>query len=92
MSAATRRHMDKVSALGCILCQRIGLGTTPASLHHIREGYGIGQRAGDMLVIPLCHEHHQGKSGIHGLGTRAFERTYGVSELDLLNETLEKLA
>lgn len=92
MSAASKRHMDKVATIGCILCQRLGYGATPAALHHIREGQGMGQRAGDCLVIPLCHEHHQGASGIHGLGTRAFGRTYGVSELDLLNETIERLA
>ena len=41
--------------------------------------------------MPLCPEHHTGKTGLHGLGTRAFERTYGLSELDLLALTLERL-
>lgn len=93
MSKAAKKHMDKVAQLGCILCEEFfNVKGTPAALHHIREGYGMGQRAHDTLVIPLCHEHHQGATGIHGLGTRAFERTYKLSELDLLAATLERLA
>jgi hypothetical protein len=84
--------MAKVASLSCAICYRLKYGETPAMLHHIREGQGMAQRAGDCLVIPLCHEHHQGKTGIHGFGTRTFERVYGVSELDLLDETLERLA
>lgn len=91
MSAAGRRHMGRVAGLGCILCRRLGWGATPAAVHHIREEQGMATRASDFLVIPLCHEHHQGGTGIHGLGTRRFERMYKVSELDLLAETLEAL-
>jgi len=92
MSAAAKRHMNRVANLGCCLCRRLGYGQTPAQLHHIREGQGMGQRADDVLVIPLCHEHHQGATGLHGLGVKAFERAYRVSELDLLAETLEAIA
>lgn len=48
-------------------------------------------RASDYLTVPLCPEHHQGATGIHGLGRRAFERTYRLTELDLLAMTLEVL-
>lgn len=92
MSAAAKRHMSKVAALGCILCRRLGYGNTPAQLHHVREGQGMSQRAADTLVIPLCPEHHTGGSGLHGMGTKRFERVYRVSELDLLAETLEAIA
>lgn len=92
MSAATKRHMNRVAALGCCLCRRLGYGSTPAQLHHIREGLGMSQRAADTLVIPMCPEHHTGGSGIHGLGVKRFERIYRVTELDLLAETLELLA
>lgn len=44
-----------------------------------------------MDVIPLCYEHHRGATGLHGLGKRAFEREYGLSELDLLDQTKQKL-
>lgn len=92
MSAATKRHKDRVAGLGCCICRMLGYGETPPDLHHLREGQGMSQRAPDMLVIPLCREHHQGDTGLHGLGTREFERRYKVTELDLLAETLELLA
>lgn len=92
MSAATRRHMSRVAAVGCILCRHLGYGETPAALHHVREGQGMSQRAADVLVVPLCPEHHQGASGFHGLGARAFERQYRLNELDLLAMTLEAIA
>lgn len=86
------RHKDRVAELGCVLCRHLGYGETPASLHHIREGQGMSQRASDWLVIGLCHEHHQGASGLHGLGTRAFEARYRMSELDLLAETIRSIS
>jgi hypothetical protein len=78
---------NKVAALGCILCRHQGLGETPATLHHVREGQGMSQRASDWLVIPLCKEHHQGKSGIHG---GQFYQLYRLDEMDLLAWTLEE--
>jgi len=93
MSAAgVKRHKDRVFRLGCCICRLLGHEPTPPHLHHVREGQGMSQRASDMLVIPLCPEHHQGATGIHGLGTREFERRYKTTELDLLAETLELLA
>jgi len=80
---------NKVAALGCILCRHQGLGETPATLHHVREGQGMSQRASDWLVIPLCKEHHQGKSGIHG---GQFYQLYRLDEMDLLAWTLEEVA
>lgn len=90
-TAAEKRHMGKVAEVGCILCHHLGLGATPAHVHHIREGHGMSQRASNFLTIPLCPEHHQGASGIHGLGAKAFERTYRLNELDLLALTIEQL-
>lgn len=66
-------------------------GAHGVHIHHVREDQGGAQRASNYLTVPLCPEHHTGKTGLHGLGTRAFERTYGLSELDLLALTLERL-
>ena len=77
------RHLAKVAAIGCILC------SSPACCHHIRYGQGMGQKASHFETIPLCHFHHQGKEGIHTLGTRAWEAKYG-KETDLL-ETVKHL-
>jgi hypothetical protein len=88
---AAKRHLSRVAGIGCVLCQQLGHGPTPAEVHHIRDGQGAAQRASDWLTIPLCPEHHRGGSGIHGLGVRAFERRYRLAELDLLALTLERL-
>lgn len=92
MSNAGKRHMGRVASVGCIVCRHLGYGTTPAQVHHIREEQGASQRAHDCLTIPLCPEHHTGQTGIHGLGRKAFERTYKLTELDLLAMTIEALA
>lgn len=83
--------MGRVAGIGCILCRHLGYGQTAAHVHHIREEQGAAMRASDYLTVPLCPEHHQGATGIHGLGRRAFERTYRLTELDLLAMTLEVL-
>jgi hypothetical protein len=91
VSAAGRRHMGRVAELGCCICRRLGLGATPANVHHIRTGVGMGKRADDKDTIPLCHYHHQGAGGIHHLGRKAWEAHFGVTELQLLQETKEAL-
>lgn len=93
MSAAGKRHMGRVASLSCVLCEHLGIlqeGRT--TVHHIREGQGASQRAEDTLTTALCHEHHQGASGIHGLGRKGFYNRYKLDELDLLAMTLERLA
>ena len=92
MSNASKRHLSRVAALGCILCRHLGTPGTPAEIHHLREGQGAAQRGSDFTSIPLCPEHHRGASGLHGLGTRGFYARYKLSELDLLAMTLEALA
>jgi hypothetical protein len=83
-----QRHMGKVSALGCILCCHLRLGATPAEVHHI----GDSAERSDWLTVPLCPEHHRGANGFHGLGQRAFESRYKLTETTLLSMTLEALA
>ena len=87
MSVAAKRWMGLVAALPCAVC-----GGRPVQVHHIREGQGAAQRAQDTLTIPLCWEHHLGGSGIHGLGKRGFYARYKRDELDLLADTIERLA
>lgn len=86
MSAAGKRHMARVASIGCVLCLRLGYGVTPAEVHHIRTGTGAGRRADDAESISLCLEHHRGNTGIHGMGRKAFERCYNITELELLDE------
>lgn len=91
MTTAETRHLDRLARLGCVLCLHLGESGTTAEIHHLRTGYGIGQRAPHWLGVPLCAEHHRGATGLHGLGTRAFERHYRLSELGLLALTIERL-
>lgn len=84
MAKAERELLGRLADSGCALCRWLGYGETPAQIHHIRTGYGMGQRAPHSKAIPLCHEHHQGAEGIHGMGLRAWERFHGISELDLM--------
>ena len=86
MSRASKAHMDRVAAIGCILCKRLG-ENSPAQVHHI---FDTSARS-DWLTIPLCYYHHQGAGGFHTLGQRAFERQYKTTEAGLLAETIEAL-
>jgi hypothetical protein len=83
---AEKQHYAKVANLGCSLCRYLGYGESPPELHHIRRA---GKRI-NAPVIPLCPEHHRGNTGIHGMGRKAFEKEYKVTEEQLL-ELTEKL-
>ena len=75
----------KIAELGCSLCRHQGFEGTPAEIHHIRR---TGKRS-TAPVIPLCPYHHRGSNtSIHGMGRRRFEREYGISEEQLLEQTL----
>lgn len=87
--AATIRYHDKVASLGCMIGRVMGESHAPANIHHIREGQGMAQRADDFLVIPLCHDCHQGPLGIHG--DRTLLRITKMSELDLLAMTIREV-
>jgi hypothetical protein len=89
---ATKNEKEKyrkIAELGCALCRHQGNEGTPAELHHIRRGNIPRIQA---PVIPLCTEHHRGNTGIHGYGRKRFEREYGLSEEQLLEQTLELIS
>ena len=79
-------HKQKLASLGCMVCRRLyGITDSPVELHHLRTGgWGKGNYK---TLIPLCPEHHRGKTGIHGMGTKAFDREYPFTQQDLLNDT-----
>lgn len=86
MSAESKRHMGRIAQMPCALC-----GVSGVHVHHIRTGIGMGRRASDFDTLPLCPEHHQGMTGIHGCGRKAFEKLHNVTELELLRRTKEEL-
>lgn len=91
MTKDEKKHLSRVAELGCVLCARLGYPGTPAEVHHIRTQTGAGRRASHYDTLPLCPEHHRGNTGLHGLGRKAFERKYNLTELELLEEVKEKL-
>lgn len=84
---ADRDYLARVAGLGCVICRMFGYGPTPAEVHHQRTGTGAGKRANHRQTAPLCPEHHRGNVGLHGMGRKAFEREYGVTELELIERT-----
>ena len=90
-TSAERSHMGAVAAQGCWLCRKLGLGPTPAQVHHLREGQGMAQRGSAWLTIPLCDRHHANSSpdGIHG--QRRAWKLAGVDEMDALADTIQRL-
>jgi hypothetical protein len=89
MTKAEKDHKNALFELGCVLCLQLGYGRTPPQLHHLRTG---GWGKGDYkTLIPLCPEHHTGNTGIHGMGTKAFERHYRTTQQELLQWALEQL-
>lgn len=89
MIKAEMTHKNKLAGLGCMLCLHIHGKHDPApvELHHLRSG-GFGK--GDYTtLIPLCFNHHRGQGGIHHMGTKAFERHYGITQQQLLDKCLK---
>ena len=88
---AESKHMGRVADMGCIVCVNLGLGESPAAIHHIGNGTW-GKRATNYEVIPLCGPHHQ--TGGYGVavheGRVQWESNFGT-EQELLKQTMEWL-
>lgn len=92
MNNAEKRHVELVAEAGCVVCRRLGHGCVPGHIHHVAEGSGLRSW---FATACLCYEHHEGATGIHGMGTKAFIRAYrlpGDSEYGLLVWVNEDLA
>lgn len=94
MSAAGDRYRKAVKHLPCEICIRFcGMDADPwpeptaSDAHHPRTGAGGGRKNPDEDCIALCKEHHQGGTGVHGMGRKAFERRWGVTEGQLTAST-----
>lgn len=87
MSSVDRYHAA-LREIGCIVCLRhLHISGTPAAIHHC----GAPHDRNDWYVLPICHEHHQGKSGYHGLGGESgFVARYKFGEARMLAWTTEE--
>lgn len=79
---SVKTYMDAVADLGCMV---LDCPNEP-ELHHPRFCAGMGQRAPDWFVIPLCAEHHRGGYSIHG-SPELFTKVEGTEEF-LLAKTI----
>lgn len=88
MTKEEKNYKQLLASLGCMLCRRLyGITDSPVELHHLRTG---GWGKGDYkTLISLCVEHHRGNTGIHGLGTKGFEKHYDLKQQDLLDNTIK---
>jgi len=91
VTSEERRYLNRVAELGCLVCRRMGYPGTPAEIHHKRAGTGAGRRSSHFDAMPLCPEHHRGKTGLHGLGTKGFPKHWGFDEDDLLQDVRDLL-
>lgn len=87
MKKAEREHLSKLVSLGCIVCRNLGYRDSPAEVHHIRAGNGVGQRSSHFDTLPLCPGHH--RTGGHGTAIHAGQKTWEAkfgSERKLLEQ------
>lgn len=91
MKSAEVIHKGKVAELGCAMCFHLygPHDPAPVELHHLRSG-GWGKGSYKTL-IPLCVNHHRGREGIHHIGTKLWEREFGVTQQQLLDWTIERI-
>jgi len=83
MTKDEKKCLGKIADLGCSLCRHQGNEGTPAELHHIRRS-GIRSRS---PIIPLCPFHHRGANTSIHTGRKWFEKHYGITEEELLEQT-----
>lgn len=84
-SSAQKRHWERIRLLGCVVGPRGCAGRI--TIHHIETGAG-GRKNHDR-VIPLCSEHHMGRSGVDGrvLSKIQWQAIHG-SEQELLEKVV----
>lgn len=83
-----KKYESRLRQLPCIVGHVTGLGCECEELHHA----GDSTERSDWAQIPLCHEHHQGPTGVHGLHRRAFHARYKLTDVQMLAITRELYA
>jgi len=79
ISAAARKHLERVKALPCGVCGQ----QAPSEAHHIKQGLHFS-------CIPLCVDCHRGPfNGWHG--QRRIWNVQKLDELAVLSQTIEAL-
>jgi len=90
VTAKEKRYLAEVARLRCVVCEMMGFYSPDVQVHHVRLNHGWG-RSGHFATIPLCWEHHQGKTGVHSMGREQFKQLHGKSEIELMEDVQERL-
>lgn len=78
-TAAERRHIERVAALACVVCDAPG----PSEVHEIKQGQWFTSCA-------LCPDCHRGAfNGLHG--QKRMWAVRKMDELDALDVTIQRL-
>jgi hypothetical protein len=86
---SAKAHLERVRSLRCVVCTTMNVAqSTPTAAHHIES---VRDGLSDYAVAALCHEHHQGPNGVHGLSRRGFEMRYRLTDIDLIALTIRQL-
>lgn len=80
MTAAERRHVERVKSLPCVVCR----APPPSEAHEPVQGLWFAS----MALCADCHRHPQ--RGLHG--AKDMWRIYKMSEWDAINETIKELS
>jgi hypothetical protein len=78
-TAVERRHLERVAALPCLVCDQ------PSTVHHVTsDGHQRLTRTHER-VVPLCPVHHMIQFGpresVEALGHAGFTAEYGIDLL-----------
>lgn len=91
---AERDWMSRVANLGCIVCSEcLSINDSPAEIHHLTGIAGLGKKASNREIIPLCAPHHRiGGNGVafHATVKRVWEDMF-KPQIELLELTKELL-
>jgi len=92
-TAEEKRHMAKVSSIGCIACLNMGYNTPPeyTLIHHCE---GKTKPDAHFKVLPLCDRHHSRyyKTGLH-YNKRQWEKEHGTERelMEQVRDILERI-
>ena len=82
------KYEQRLRQLPCVVGTVTGQGCQCEELHHAGEH----TERNDWAQVPLCREHHQGSTGVHGLHRRGFESRYKLTDVRMLAITRELYA
>ena len=86
MTVATKRHLERIHTLRCVVCWNCaGKNYRAEEAHHIESVRG---EHSDFATVPLCKHCHD---LLHGMHREPFYRLYKLNDVKLLAWTIEEL-